>query len=594
VKVKEDRRNVTFGRIDGNIFKYVTLPMIFVLGMIAWAVVAAFSSLLPYYETNVLLNGLIISFMIYGILKTFYNCYLLYKTARFFRLMETITRQDNVPQSDIKRLRLCLEKDGELVNTITMAETIDNIEKFGHPNFNDHRARMIKSKMGFRVSKKQGNISYIAGILVMLGLLGTFLGLLATIDAVGEALGGMANIGGGGNIGVEDMSNFIGSLAKPLGGMGLAFSSSLFGLSGSLLIGFFLYLAGTPQNSFMENISRWIDDRIPVHKPAQAKVVQDAKKLAESDKNEAAVDVGLKAQSQDKLAKINPPVKDQDLKDWLSGYIYMSVKVNNLVKDLCSELSVTTQEIQKVTKDNEAIRQAHTGLVEGVKSTNIILENIQGYNLTMSKSLPTMMENGHALIAETKKIHNLQVSGMDTLIKMHANIDNITSFTEENKAIAAQINQNSKYVSELIDKSNKQAESSVRVHDDVLTVLKSLKDISEGSRQAETEIVALEKENLRHLSTGFNEMQSSLNDISAHIVDVHKKTTAQQTPEDIRSIKGFVAELSGLQKDLVKSIQQLSQEVAKNQFGKINEGLIEKIERKISSFEEKLKSFLKK
>ena len=96
---------------------------------------------------------------------------------------------------------------------------------------------------------------YMIGLLIFLGLLGTFWGLLGTIGAVGEVIGGL-------NVGTSD---FVGTfeslkagLQKPLRGMGTAFSSSLFGLGGSLVLGFIDIQAGHAQNRFFNDMEEWL------------------------------------------------------------------------------------------------------------------------------------------------------------------------------------------------------------------------------------------------------------------------------------------------------------------------------------------------
>jgi hypothetical protein len=96
---------------------------------------------------------------------------------------------------------------------------------------------------------------YMIGLLIFLGLLGTFWGLLGTIGAVGEVIGGL-------NVGTSD---FVGTfeslkagLQKPLQGMGTAFSSSLFGLGGSLVLGFIDIQASHAQNRFFNDMEEWL------------------------------------------------------------------------------------------------------------------------------------------------------------------------------------------------------------------------------------------------------------------------------------------------------------------------------------------------
>jgi len=96
---------------------------------------------------------------------------------------------------------------------------------------------------------------YMIGLLIFLGLLGTFWGLLGTIGAVGKVIGEL-------NVGTSD---FVGTfeslkagLQQPLLGMGTAFSSSLFGLGGSLVLGFIDIQASHAQNRFFNDMEEWL------------------------------------------------------------------------------------------------------------------------------------------------------------------------------------------------------------------------------------------------------------------------------------------------------------------------------------------------
>jgi hypothetical protein len=96
---------------------------------------------------------------------------------------------------------------------------------------------------------------YMIGLLIFLGLLGTFWGLLGTISAVGQVICGL-------NVGTSDFAGTFESLKaglqKPLQGMGTAFSSSLFGLGGSLVLGFLDIQASHAQNRFFNEMEEWL------------------------------------------------------------------------------------------------------------------------------------------------------------------------------------------------------------------------------------------------------------------------------------------------------------------------------------------------
>lgn len=96
---------------------------------------------------------------------------------------------------------------------------------------------------------------YMIGLLIFLGLLGTFWGLLGTISAVGKVIGGL-------EVTSRDFAmifqNLKGGLLGPLRGMGTAFSSSLFGLGGSLVLGFLDIQASHAQNRFFNEMEEWL------------------------------------------------------------------------------------------------------------------------------------------------------------------------------------------------------------------------------------------------------------------------------------------------------------------------------------------------
>ena len=134
-------------------------------------------------------------------------------------------------------------------------------------------ARMLRTRQGRRVSLSASSLQtlldgigsrlnetretsrYLIGVLVFLGLLGTFYGLLETVRSVGGVIGGL-------NVGGSDLArafaNLKSGLESPLAGMSTAFSSSLFGLAGSLVLGFLDLEAGQAQNRFYNDLEEWL------------------------------------------------------------------------------------------------------------------------------------------------------------------------------------------------------------------------------------------------------------------------------------------------------------------------------------------------
>jgi hypothetical protein len=134
-------------------------------------------------------------------------------------------------------------------------------------------ARMLGAQQGRRVSLSASSLQtlldgiasrlaetretsrYLIGVLVFLGLLGTFYGLLETVRSVGGVIGAL-------NVGASDVARAFADLKSglesPLHGMGTAFSSSLFGLAGSLVLGFLDLQAGQAQNRFYNELEEWL------------------------------------------------------------------------------------------------------------------------------------------------------------------------------------------------------------------------------------------------------------------------------------------------------------------------------------------------
>ena len=96
---------------------------------------------------------------------------------------------------------------------------------------------------------------YVTGVMIFLGLLGTFWGLLHTVSSVAAVIDSMNLAGGDVNGMFEQLKA---GLAGPLAGMGTAFSSSMFGLSGALILGFLDLTAGQAMNRFFNELEEWL------------------------------------------------------------------------------------------------------------------------------------------------------------------------------------------------------------------------------------------------------------------------------------------------------------------------------------------------
>lgn len=115
--------------------------------------------------------------------------------------------------------------------------------------------RSLLDSLASRLDESRDLLRYLIGLLIFLGLLGTFWGLLATVTSVGEAI---RNLDVGSTQSSAVFEELKSGLQKPLAGMGLSFSSSLFGLAGSLVLGFLDLKASQAQNRFYHNLEDWL------------------------------------------------------------------------------------------------------------------------------------------------------------------------------------------------------------------------------------------------------------------------------------------------------------------------------------------------
>jgi hypothetical protein len=114
--------------------------------------------------------------------------------------------------------------------------------------------RGILDSIAMRLDEAREISRYMTGLLIFLGLLGTFWGLIETVTSVGKVLEGL-KVGGDAGTVFDTLKE---GLAAPLSGMGISFSSSLFGLAGSLVLGFLDLQMGQAQNRFHTDLEDWL------------------------------------------------------------------------------------------------------------------------------------------------------------------------------------------------------------------------------------------------------------------------------------------------------------------------------------------------
>ncbi len=212
--------------------------------MFLFVVLASFIAIILYnqileaFQHNPGLNGLIIGTLIFGVIYTFQQVVRLYPEIRWvnsFRIAD--------PGLSIERPPIMLAPMATLLR-----------RRQGQAALSTAAMRSILDSIAARLDESRETTRYLVGLLVFLGLLGTFWGLMETVQSVGRTIGALAPSGEGGAA-FEELKS---GLEAPLKGMGVAFSSSLFGLAGSLIVGFLDLQASQAQTRFYNELEEWL------------------------------------------------------------------------------------------------------------------------------------------------------------------------------------------------------------------------------------------------------------------------------------------------------------------------------------------------
>ena len=191
------------------------------------------------FMANAPLNGLIVGVLVIGIIYNFRQVLMLYPEVAWIEGFQ----QNGTPLSELQPPKLLApmatmvgdHKDRLSLSTLAMRSLLDGIVS--------------------RLDESRDISRYTVGLLIFLGLLGTFWGLLETVASISNVIGGL-KVESGDSIAVfDDLKK---GLKAPMAGMGTAFSTSLFGLGGSLVLGFLDLQANQAQNRFYNELEEWL------------------------------------------------------------------------------------------------------------------------------------------------------------------------------------------------------------------------------------------------------------------------------------------------------------------------------------------------
>ena len=208
--------------------------------IVAAAAAFAFPVLSRFFMGNPAVNGVICGILIAGVIYIFRQVALLSPEVSWienFRRNQAAVSTERMPR------------------LLSPMATMLGDRRGGRVSLSAVGMRTLLDGIATRLEETRETSRYLIGLLVFLGLLGTFYGLLETVGSVGGVIGGLTVTG---NDAAQAFNELKSRLQAPLGGMATAFSASLFGLAGSLVLGFLDLQAGLAQNRFYNDLEEWL------------------------------------------------------------------------------------------------------------------------------------------------------------------------------------------------------------------------------------------------------------------------------------------------------------------------------------------------
>ena len=306
--------------------KYIIRMILFLMIIFSFSIYS-FSNLEAFFMTNSTLNTVITLFFIFGVFLMFRQILILNPEINWLNNFVSETKFKNRVLRKPELLKPVAQIMESKTGTLKLSQT---------------DMRSILESIENRLVETRETSRYFIGLLIFLGLLGTFWGLLETINSVSITIKGLDFS--------QDTDRLFfllkESLEKPLGGMGTAFSSSLFGLGGSLILGFLDLQSGQAQNRFYNMIEEKL--------ASFTKLTPLSEKSIKSDFAPAYIE-SLIENTSENLKKSEAEIKQQNLNQQMivkslseiNQYLSNNQSVNNELKD---EIKILSKTIANITK----------------------------------------------------------------------------------------------------------------------------------------------------------------------------------------------------------------------------------------------------
>lgn len=241
-EIKAEPRGVTRLRVAPTFSQPIQqiVTMLLISGLVAGGGWLIHDEVAEVFRSNLWLNGFIAVVFLLGIVTCFWQVVILVQSVSWIEgfVSEARGHQLHRPPRLLAPLASLLRSRGAQMQISSSS------------------SRSILESVATRIDEARDITRYLTNLLIFLGLLGTFYGLATTVPAVVETIRSLAPAEG--ESGLSVFGKLLGGLESQLGGMGTAFSSSLLGLAGSLVVGLLELFAGHGQNRFYRELEEWL------------------------------------------------------------------------------------------------------------------------------------------------------------------------------------------------------------------------------------------------------------------------------------------------------------------------------------------------
>jgi hypothetical protein len=303
--------------------RLLTSPRIFLVGMTSFLILVGFVAIILYrpialaFAANPGLNGLIVFVLTIGSLFAYRQVFRLFREIKWVNSLVGPVAEARVRTPQLLAPMATMLNAGAGARGLSTTTT-----------------RAILDSVGTRLDEGRELNRYLVGLLVFLGLLGTFWGLLQTVHAISGVIDSMKT-GADTTSMFDDLKS---GLSAPIAGMSVSFTSSLFGLAGSLILGFLDLQAGQAQNRFYTELEDFLASHVETH-PTPSIIDESIRKSVAPEPLDQRKNAAAMASLAEGIQALVTHMRQeqQQVRDWVEAQSAQQDDIRKLLRRLIAE-----------------------------------------------------------------------------------------------------------------------------------------------------------------------------------------------------------------------------------------------------------------